>query len=248
MNALPELRALLADPRDTSSRAMDPHVLREHGPEPVRGLPEYLPPGERLLWQGAPSWRALATSAFHARALAAYFAVLAVWRVASGGGDAAALVGGAQLLGFGLLPIGLLALFAWATQRSTVYTITDRRLVMRIGIALPITLNLPFAVIEAAALRQGPAGTGDVVLSLASEHRVPWLVLWPHARPWRLARAEPALRAIPDAAGVAQLLARALAADAAMPVPGMPVPGMAVPGMAAAGADRPVYDPSAVAA
>jgi hypothetical protein len=46
-------------------------------------------------------------------------------------------------------------------------------------------------------------------------------MLWPHARPWRMARAEPSLRAIPDAAHAGQILGRALAASADMPVPVM---------------------------
>ena len=29
--------------------------------EPVPGLPEELPPGEMLLWQGAPDWKTIAT-------------------------------------------------------------------------------------------------------------------------------------------------------------------------------------------
>ena len=39
-----------------------------------RGLPERLPEGERLLWQGAPDWRRLALHVFHVRGLALYFA------------------------------------------------------------------------------------------------------------------------------------------------------------------------------
>ena len=47
-------------------------------------LPEPLPAGESVLWQGRPEWRGLALRAFHVRMVAIYFALLAVWRVASG--------------------------------------------------------------------------------------------------------------------------------------------------------------------
>ena len=44
--------------------------------EPLRGLPEPLPAGERILWQGAPDWRALAVDVFHVRAVWIYGALL----------------------------------------------------------------------------------------------------------------------------------------------------------------------------
>ena len=44
------------------------------------GLPERLPEGETLLWQGRPSWRQLALRAFHVREIAIYFALLLAWR------------------------------------------------------------------------------------------------------------------------------------------------------------------------
>ena len=111
-----------------------------------------------------------------------------------------------------------MCVYAWLTSRCTLYTITDRRLVMRVGIALPMTFNLPFSSIESAGLKCWADGNGSIVLTLAPGERLAYLVLWPHARPWRMARTEPMLRCIPDAARVAQTLARALAAAAEMPV------------------------------
>ena len=39
----------------------------EHEFEAALGLPEPLPRGERLLWQGAPDWRVMAREAMHLR-------------------------------------------------------------------------------------------------------------------------------------------------------------------------------------
>ena len=44
--------------------------------EPVPGLPERPPAGERILWQGAPDRRTLARTAYHTRLVAAYFAAV----------------------------------------------------------------------------------------------------------------------------------------------------------------------------
>ncbi len=49
--------------------------------EPVPGLPEALPEGEHILWQGAPDARHLARDAWGLRWVAGYFVLLAVWRV-----------------------------------------------------------------------------------------------------------------------------------------------------------------------
>lgn len=182
----------------------------------VRGLPEPLPAGERLLWQGVPRWQTLARRAFHTPKLAIYFAVLITWRAASALSDGSAIMTAAEsALGLLLLAVAALALLsflAWLIGRSSVYTITDRRLVLQCGVALPMTLNIPFGAIESAVLKVGNRGTGDIAVSLSRGQRIAYLQLWPHVRPWRLASPQPMLRAIPDASGVADVLARALAA------------------------------------
>ena len=193
-----------------------PQREHEHEFEAARGLPEPLPPGEHIVWQGAPDWRALAVRAFHVRSLAIYFALMLAWRVGSqladGAGVADAAKSIALLLPLALLALGILTLLAWLSSRTTVYTLTDKRLVMRVGIVLSVTFNLPLRVINAAALRPASHGTGDIALTLAEGDRIAYLQLWPHARPWRVRRPEPMLRVVPDAARVGQLLADITAA------------------------------------
>jgi hypothetical protein len=109
----------------------------------------------------------------------------------------------------GLASVGLLA---WLTARTTVYTLTDKRVVMRVGIVLTVTFNLPLRQIEAAALRAGEGGFGDITLALAGRDRIAWLQLWPSVRPWRFTRPEPMLRAIPNARVVAEQLMTAWSA------------------------------------
>lgn len=190
---------------------------REHHSEPQRGLPERLPAGERLLWQGAPEARVLARRGFHLGGFALYFASLLAWRawnLASDGADALALlVGTAPLLGLAALALGFIATLAWLVSRTTLYTLTDRRLVLRIGIVLTVSFNLPLTRIEAAELRRHADGSGDLALRLLGEDRIGVMHLWPHCRPWRYARAEPMLRALPEVEHVAALLSSALSAS-----------------------------------
>ncbi len=192
----------------------------DYAVEPIRGLPEMPPPGEIILWQGAPGWWPLAKSVFHIRAIAMYFALLMLWRGSvhfHNAGQGAGHWGAAALAALSLLPVsmiglGLLALLAKLSSRTSVYTITNRRVVLRIGVALPVAINIPFSVIGAAGLGLHADGAGDIPLSLSGAARVPYAMLWPHARPWRLNKPEPMLRDLPDAQRVAGLLRAALLA------------------------------------
>ena len=83
---------------------------------------------------------------------------------------------------------------------------------MRFGVAFPMTFNLPFRRIASADLLVGKGSEGDIALALSGPARLAWLHLWPHVRPWHFKRAQPALRAIPDAARVAGILVDAVQA------------------------------------
>ena len=208
----------------------------EHELEPQYGLPERLPAQENILWQGSPDAGVLARSAFHLRKLALYFAALmavhAATVLASGAGPIDVLMALVWPAGLSTLALAGVWTLAWLTARTAVYTVTDRRVVMRIGIVLTLTFNLPLRTIETAALRRGPDGHGDIVLALKGPDHIAWLHLWPHARPWRLARTEPMLRAIAQADAVAVLLQQAWSAQT-----GVAVEPLAAPASAAAGAD-----------
>lgn len=189
--------------------------MSEYDTEPIRGLPEPLPAGERILWQGAPDWWALAKRALHVRKVAIYCGVLLAWQltaaIAAGEAVAAAAVTTLTLAPLALAAVGILLGLAWLFARSTVYTITNRRVVMRFGVALPMTVNLPFRTIGSAGLRVDRNGIGNLPLALMGADRIAWLALWPHVRPWRVSRPEPMLRAVPEAVEVARLLAEAMA-------------------------------------
>lgn len=192
--------------------------MKEYDFEPIRGLPEQLPPGEELLWQGAPRWTSLARRAFHVRKVAIYFAVLVVLRVAvdwSDGPSMASLFQGVTwILVLGVVAVGALALLGWAMARTTVYTITSQRVVMRIGVALPMMMNVPFKQVLSADLRLYDDGTGDIPFLLAKAVRPSYMIFWPHVRPWHFSPPQPMFRAIPDADKVAAILSGALKAYA----------------------------------
>lgn len=199
--------------------------------EPIKGLPEAPPEGEQILWQGRPDWRRLAVESLSLKWVAGYFVLLAVWRFLS----VADLMPMGRAIGaavpfvlLGLVTCGLLALVAYVQARATVYTVTDARVVMRIGAALTVNLNLPYKQIGNAMLDLRKGGTGTIALETTGDAKLSYLICWPHIRPWHIRHTQPALRCIPDAEKVARMLAEAAEARLSMPVVERALPENAV--------------------
>jgi hypothetical protein len=187
------------------------------------GLPERPPQGEDILWQGRPAPLALAREAYGLTWIAGYFALIILWRAATGfadGGLPMALAKGLPYLMLAGLALAVVYGLAWIQARTTTYTITTARVVQRIGAALPVTFNLPFVQIGSASVAVRRDGTGTIALQTLGDTRISYLIAWPHVRPWTMSKTQPALRAIPDAAAVAKLLAEAAETRLSVPVIG----------------------------
>ncbi|MCY4305360.1 MAG: photosynthetic complex putative assembly protein PuhB [Aestuariivita sp.] len=180
--------------------------------EPIEGLPELLPEGEVILWQGRPQWWVLAWESLSLPWVIGYFLLLTAWHFISVIDQMSfGLAVGVALpfLILGLVVIALFLIVGFLQARAALYTVTNRRVVMRIGAALTVTLNLPYNQIVNASLRDGRWGTGTIALETMGEARLSYLVCWPHVRPWYMSRTQPALRAIPEPDKVARIVADA---------------------------------------
>jgi hypothetical protein len=189
-------------------------VIREHEIEPLPGLPGIPPAGEVILWQGRPSSALVARHLLKVRWIVGYFVVLAGWALFAGLNDGQTaggiLFSVAILTALAGVLIGMIELFAWAVEKTTLYTITTERVVMRFGVAISMTLNLPFRLIESVALARIGDKAGLIAIALAPEQRLSWLIQWPHVRGFRLAKPEPSLIYLPDADKVANVLSAAI--------------------------------------
>ncbi len=118
-------------------------------------LPADVPEGEQILWHGRPQWVSLARRAYRADFIAAYFVALTVWSVWSAAelGWSAAALAGVKTLGLGAAALAIIAGLAFLSARTTLYVVTSRRLVLKVGIALPIFINVPFKDIGSASAR-----------------------------------------------------------------------------------------------
>lgn len=188
--------------------------------EPLPGLPAHPPKGETLLWQGSPATLPLAREAYKLTWVACYFVLVVLWRGWSGyadGGAPMALAYGLPYAVIGLCACGLIVLLAHWQARTAIYTITTARVILRIGAALSVTINLPFKQLLSASLDKRRNGTGTIAMQIGGDTKISYLVCWPHVRPWHLRDVEPALRCIPEAERVARILSNA--AEARLSVP-----------------------------
>lgn len=179
--------------------------------EPLRGLPEHLPKGEEILWQGRPSAWAFARDGLLLYWLAVYFLFLIFWRVMASFDQGWGLIIQSTLPLF-IFACGTLSLFyliALILCKTTVYTITTRRVVIRKGAALSFSLNLPFSRLRTAHLKERSDGTGNLALEMKDDLHLSYLTLWPHIRPWMMKTPQPTLRSIPDVVTVGEVLLNA---------------------------------------
>jgi hypothetical protein len=175
------------------------------------------PPEDATVWRGRPGWASAAIRIWKVRIVAVYFTLLladgARLAFAGTGAPAGVIEGDAKLLATAIIAVGGLLVLALLTQRTTLYSIDDRQVTLRYGIALQATLVIPFGAIEHVGVRVHRDHTGDVALRMKDGQHMLYAKLWPHARPWRLFRAEPMLRCIPQAGVVSALLCRKIAED-----------------------------------
>ena len=176
--------------------------MTEYEDEPVEGLPEHLPEGETVIWQGRPTAAAMGKRVFHIRHLTLYFGLLiaghTVYRLMEG-------VSAAQVMGTLVWQSGLaatvLVLLTWlarAYAKSILYTLTSERLVIRSGVALPMMANIPIEQITAADMRVYRDGTGDILLKPDQDRKLYWVLLWPNVSAWYSRPIRPLLRGLAE--------------------------------------------------
>lgn len=187
-----------------------PPVAREY----IRGVPHPLPEGERLLWQGAPTMKAVATHVFHWRLVVAYFAaMLALWAITTEHQPGSEVYVASAVVRVSLAAFVLLSVLGLSRAVATTswYAITTKRVVMRVGMAFPMSINIPFNLLVSAGVGMFKDGTGQVTMSLAKGSRIAYIALWPHCRVFRFTQPEPVLRGLEEPQKVAEILAQAVA-------------------------------------
>ena len=88
----------------------------EHEFEPELGLPEKLPAGERILWQGSPDVKAMLLRVFHLKGLLIYFGLILLYSIVTGltDGEAFSVIffSSLRIVIFSAIGLSLVALLA----------------------------------------------------------------------------------------------------------------------------------------
>lgn len=189
--------------------------------ETPTGVPDQMPAGERIMWQGSPRWSSLVRHAFHADKVALYFAAWIAMRWVSGWHDGVTsgelMASSLALLTACALALAIVGLLAWQATRTTTYTLTTRRVFIRSGMAIPMTLTIPLSRVAGAHVAVRRDGTGDIAFAPDASARLGYLKMWPHVRPWHVMNPEPALRSVAGARQVAELVSEALQSTVSQP-------------------------------
>lgn len=159
---------------------------------------------EEVLWRGKPEPFRHAAAAFHTNSVAIYFTVLSAIGLATDGWGSAL-----TLAVMGLMAYAILLAIGVYSARHSAYILTNHRLMILAGLAVEKRVSIPLKRVANAKLRSRSKGHGDILLELNGKHQLGYLLLWPHVRSFRVWKPQPLLRAVPDAATVAQKLASA---------------------------------------
>jgi hypothetical protein len=170
----------------------------------IDGVAEPLPEGERILWSAKPDQWIFTRRLMRLDWVFAWFAALSAGRAyfawSAGGGMGEMLIAASGQLPLALFGLGLLSALGIAMARSTSYVVSSHRVVLQVGVALPITFNVPLRFIDSVAIRTRKGKAGDVILTLCQGANVKALALWPHSQGWRHDSVQPLMRDISESA------------------------------------------------
>ena len=177
--------------------------------EAPKNILDAIPCGESILWKGRPSLWGFSWNLFGLKWITFYLSILSIVSIAR---FFASDFHTAFYIDF--LPFFLSGIFASiiliglaATQTySTVYIITENRVIIKTGAALSFLISMPFKKIKEVNLQKRGASIGTISFELLSEKRVPYISCWPSVRPWKFKRTQPAFSCIGSVDEVATIL------------------------------------------
>lgn len=194
-----------------------PGRVEAGAPVYIRGVAYPLPPDEQLLWEGAPSPGLVARHVFHRWLVIGYFMAVTGWwfvqTIGTVATDAFLPMLGMRLM-LAAIVIGTVEFLARTVAKTTVYAITSKRLVLKIGMVLPMSINLPFRLVQDAGVGRFRDGSGQIALSLMPGERIAYIALWPHCKVFSINKPQPMLRGLAEPDKVAAILRDAIVADA----------------------------------
>ena len=144
-----------------------------------------IPDGEKIYWSGMPNWRSFGYHAFGIKYLIFYLIFCAFYSVTqiNGGFNFSTFFG--KYLPFiisGLFAGMMLFFLAYVAASHTCYVLTEKRIVIKTGVALVFLLNLPLKNVVSIDKKTLAQGRGNLSFKAQSKKRIPFLSCWPSVR------------------------------------------------------------------
>ena len=180
-----------------------------------KNILDAIPEGESILWKGKPSFWGFSWYFFGLKLLAFYLIILSVVfaaRLTATDFFTAFVVDFLPFLLSGILASCILMALAKIQSQSSVYIITENRVIIKSGAALSFLISMPFKKIKAVNLQKRKGSLGTISFELNSGKRVPYISCWPSVRPWRFKKTEPAFSCIENVDEVATILRKSVMA------------------------------------
>ena len=177
--------------------------------EAPKNILDAIPNGEAILWKGRPSLWGFSWNLFGLKWITLYLSMLSIVSVARFFASDFYTAFYVDFLPFFLSGIfaSIILIGLAATQTySTVYIITENRVIIKTGAALSFLISMPFKKIKEVNLQKRGASIGTISFELLSEKRVPYISCWPSVRPWKFKRTQPAFSCIGSVDEVATIL------------------------------------------
>lgn len=176
---------------------------------------EAIPDGESILWKGKPSFWGFSWHFFGLKLIAIYLMILSVVfaaRLTVTDFYTAFAFDFLPFLLSGILASCILMALAGIQSQSSVYIITENRVIIKSGAALSFLISMPFKKIKAVNLQKRNGSLGTISFELNAGKRVPYISCWPSVRPWKFKNTEPAFSCIENVDEVATILRKSVMA------------------------------------
>ena len=177
--------------------------------EAPKNILDAIPDGESILWKGKPSLWGFSWNLFGLKWITFYLSILSVVSIARFFASDFHTAFYIDFLPFflsgifgSIILIGLAAIQAY----STVYIITENRVIIKTGAALSFLISMPFKKIKEVNLQKRGASIGTISFELFSKKRVPYISCWPSVRPWKFKKTQPAFSCVGSVDEVATIL------------------------------------------
>jgi len=177
--------------------------------EAPKNILDAIPNGESILWKGRPSLWGFSWNLFGLKWITLYLSMLSIVSVARFFASDFYTAFYVDFLPFFLSGIfaSIILIGLAATQTySTVYIITENRVIIKTGAALSFLISMPFKKIKEVNLQKRGASIGTISFELFSKKRVPYISCWPSVRPWKFKKTQPAFSCVRSVEEVATIL------------------------------------------